>query len=189
MNKIHNKNLALMLALSAAVAVLAGCASSAPVLPEPEIIEIATFPDADGDSIRDTEDSCEYTAKGVLIDSTGCELAIGPIPGLNFDGNDTSLKPQAEAILDRYVDALKRYPELVVGFEGHTDNRGTAASNIELSRERVLSVVRYIVAGGISADRLELFGFGESRPLFANATAEGRLKNRRIEIKIIDGEL
>lgn len=191
MTKNCKLNPALMFALALTGSALAGCAStnSAPVVADSVSEQSGLFPDADGDSIADSEDSCEYTAKGVLIDSTGCELATGPIPGLIFDGNQSTLKPESMAILDRYVDALKRYPDLVVGFEGHTDNRGSAISNEELSKERVLSVVRYVVDGGIGVERLELFGYGESRPLSANATAEGRLKNRRIEIRIIEGQL
>ena len=87
------------------------------------------------------------------------------------------------------VDALLRYPDAVISVEGHTDNRGSAADNLELSKQRVLSVVRYMVSQGMSPDRIKPYGYGESRPRAANATAEGREQNRRIEINIVEGLL
>lgn len=145
--------------------------------------------DSDGDSVADTDDLCADTEARTMVDSTGCEVAMGVVDGLNFGPNETSLSDGANAALDRYVDAMKRYPDVVISVEAHTDNRGPAAGNLELSKERVLSVVRYMVSNGINPARIKPFGYGESLPIAANATAAGRELNRRIEIKVLEGLL
>lgn len=149
----------------------------------------ADLRDSDGDSVINQDDACPDTASRVIVDVRGCEIALGPIAGLNFGPSAVSLPSTAQPILDKYVDAMIRNPELVVSIEGHTDNRGPAAANLELSKERVLSVVRYMVSSGISPDRIKPYGYGESRPRSANATAKGREQNRRIEIKVVEGLL
>ena len=183
--------------LAGLTALAAGCASNTPRVtgtegsaPAAEAAETAlSETDSDGDSVPDSDDRCDDTDLPSLVDSTGCEVDMGVIFGLNFGPNETSLPPGADVVLDRYVDAMKRYPEVVVAIEAHTDNRGPAADNLELSKERVTSVVRYMVASGINPARIKPFGYGESLPIAANATADGRERNRRIEIKVIEGLL
>jgi len=68
-----------------------------------------------------------------------------------------------------------------VRIEGHTDNDGEDAHNMKLSGERALAVKRWLIAAGVSADRLVAVGFGETRPIADNATAEGKAQNRRTE--------
>jgi len=80
---------------------------------------------------------------------------------------------------------LSQNPQLNIVVQSHTDNRGRAASNMELSRQRAVTVVRYLSdIGGIDLARLSAVGFGESEPLQSNNTAEGRRANRRVEIGI-----
>ncbi len=69
--------------------------------------------------------------------------------------------------------------------EGHTDNRGTAEYNRDLSQRRARSVVRALVARGIAAGRLVSEGYGFDRPVADNKTALGRAKNRRVEFTIL----
>jgi len=122
-----------------------------------------------------------------MVDESGCEFTMGVIEGLKFGINELALSNEAAEVLDKYIAVLVRYPDVTVAVEGHTDNRGPAADNLELSKERVLSVVRYMVTNGISPDRIQPFGYGESRPRAANATIEGRELNRRIEIRVLSG--
>lgn len=178
-------------------AVLTGCAAtpSLPSLPSADGsagastlgFRGATSADSDQDSIPDVEDACADTAPSVMVDVRGCELATGAIPGVSFPPAVSSLDANAQQALDAYIEAMMRYPSVVLNVEAHTDNRGTAAANLELSKRRVLSVVRYMLAGGISPDRIKPFGYGESRPRAANATPKGREENRRIEIKVLEG--
>lgn len=173
---------------------IAGCASNSQRVTGTEGLDGSSQTamqdsDRDGDSVPDADDVCAETDAQALVDSTGCEVPTGAIEGLSFGPNETGLSDEAQLVLDRYIDALQRNPNVVVSVEGHTDNRGPAAGNLELSKERVLSVVRYMVGNGISANRIKAYGYGESRPRAANATAEGREQNRRIEIKVLEGLL
>ena len=68
--------------------------------------------------------------------------------------------------------------------EGHTDSQGSASSNQDLSQRRAEAVRDYLVSRGIAGDRLTAQGFGPSRPIADNGTAEGRANNRRVEIVI-----
>lgn len=145
--------------------------------------------DFDQDGIDDDMDDCVGSTSGSLVDATGCEIVTGVIEGLDFAPGATELSVDSRIVLSKLVEVFLRYPEVVVSVEGHTDNRGSAADNLDLSKERVISVVRYMVASGMSPDQIKPFGYGESRPRAANATAEGREQNRRIEINVVEGLL
>jgi OmpA-OmpF porin, OOP family len=99
-----------------------------------------------------------------------------------------SLKaPTAESvqILDEAVDTLKRYPNVRVEVDGHTDSKGTDAYNQRLSERRAKGVYDYLTTHGVDAGRLDgPKGFGESAPIDTNDTAEGRQRNRRTELKV-----
>lgn len=150
-------------------------------LPSVQLLD-PNFPDDDRDGITNVKDSCAGSTSGSLVDDLGCEITLGVIDGLKFAPSETKLSVDSRVALSQLVGVFKRYPELSFSVGGHTDNRGTASDNLELSKQRVLSVVRYMVANGISADRIRPFGYGESRPRAANATVQGREQNRRIEI-------
>jgi outer membrane protein OmpA-like peptidoglycan-associated protein len=80
---------------------------------------------------------------------------------------------------------LKANPEARVTLEGHTDNSGTPAYNLHLSRERAGAVVEFLARQGIGAWRMDSAGYGDTRPAADNSTPEGRMKNRRTEIRIL----
>jgi OOP family OmpA-OmpF porin len=98
-----------------------------------------------------------------------------------FETNSEQLVEQAREALDKVIDAMNRYPQPVVETGGHTDSDGAADYNLALSQSRADSVVAYITAGGIEAERLRSIGFGEAQPIADNSTEEGRLQNRRVE--------
>jgi OmpA-OmpF porin, OOP family len=87
-------------------------------------------------------------------------------------------------VLDEAINILTTEGGIAVIAEGHTDAVGTDAYNQRLSERRAAAVKDYLVKGGISASRIETAGFGESRPVASNETAEGRAQNRRVELKI-----
>ncbi|NQY01631.1 MAG: OmpA family protein, partial [Flavobacteriaceae bacterium] len=68
--------------------------------------------------------------------------------------------------------------------EGHTDSSGDAAYNMKLSIDRANSVAKYLQSKGVTASRMSSKGFGETAPRFDNATKEGQVKNRRVEIGV-----
>ena len=68
----------------------------------------------------------------------------------------------------------------------HTDNQGSAESNLKLSKQRVISVVRYLIRKGVPKTQLRALAYGESRPMVSNDTADGRKRNRRVEFEVVD---
>lgn len=78
------------------------------------------------------------------------------------------------------------YPTTRFLIEGHTDDRGRDAYNLNLSDQRAASVRSYLTGKGIPASRLESKGFGEARPVASNKTAAGRQENRRVELSILE---
>ena len=101
-----------------------------------------------------------------------------------FDFDRSSVKPEAAAILDRLVAFMNENKDKKTTLSGHTDSVGTEAYNQKLSERRVNSVREYVVKKGVDSGRVSGQGFGESKPIADNRTAEGRSKNRRVEIKV-----
>jgi len=81
---------------------------------------------------------------------------------------------------------MKKYPQLRISLEGHTSNEGDPAKNMQLSLRRVTSARNYLAGNGIAENRVEISGFGEEKPIADNSNASGRVKNRRIELRIVD---
>jgi outer membrane protein OmpA-like peptidoglycan-associated protein len=101
-----------------------------------------------------------------------------------FDFDRSTVKPEAAQILDRLVVFMNENKDKSANLAGYTDNVGTDAYNQRLSERRVNSVREYIVGKGVDSGRVAGQGFGESKPIADNKTAEGRAKNRRVEIKV-----
>ena len=93
--------------------------------------------------------------------------------------------PESYSELDRLVALMEQNPKLRISLEGHTDSEGSDRDNQLLSERRAASVRAYLVDAGISNDRLEARGYGQSRPLADNSSEEGRQQNRRTELRIL----
>lgn len=87
--------------------------------------------------------------------------------------------------IDRVVELMEENPEMTIELSGHTDNRGFARQNVELSEERVKTVRKYMIDKGISRRRIKGKGYGASKPIASNLNEEGRRKNRRVEFKVL----
>ncbi|MBI4395668.1 MAG: OmpA family protein [Elusimicrobia bacterium] len=101
-----------------------------------------------------------------------------------FDSESSALIPQALDSVNQISDIIKKYPEDRIIVVGHTDDRGTDVYNERLSMQRAQAVKLQMVARGIPEKSVEVMGQGESQPVAANATDEGRTKNRRVELHI-----
>ena len=101
---------------------------------------------------------------------------------ITFDTGKADLKPDGLATVREIVGLMTSDPTLRLSVEGHTDNVGTAQANKALSMARATSVMKAAVAGGIEQARLTADGFGQERPVADNRSAEGRGKNRRVEL-------
>jgi outer membrane protein OmpA-like peptidoglycan-associated protein len=114
----------------------------------------------------------------------GKQLPSGSEPMIRFDFNKADIKEQYDAILDEVAMVLLEImPEAIVVLAGHTDSTGTEKYNEALSMRRAKAVESYLAdKRGIPLNRLIVKGYGESTPIAANKTEEGRAKNRRVEI-------
>ena len=104
------------------------------------------------------------------------------LEGVNFDNDSAQLHSDADEILDKAVATLREWGDVKVEVAGYTDSASTDAHNQELSTSRASAVRDYLISKGIDASRLTVKGYGESNPIADNGTAEGRLKNRRVEL-------
>ncbi len=105
--------------------------------------------------------------------------------GVNFDFDKSAIRADARPILDEAVATLRNEPDIRISVEGHTDAIGTDAYNQKLSERRARAVADHLARGGISASRMTTEGFGESKPVASNASADGRAQNRRVELRIL----
>lgn len=111
--------------------------------------------------------------------------AVGhtPIYGVYFDTGKADIKPESDATLNEIARLLRTNAALTLHVVGHTDNVGSAAANMELSRQRAAAVVHALVTKyQIGASRLAAAGVGPFSPVATNRTEEGRSKNRRVEL-------
>ncbi|MCS6317853.1 MAG: OmpA family protein [Nitrospira sp.] len=131
-------------------------------------------------------------AKGnVTMKQLGDQLTLGLATTLLFDSGEATLKPGGADVLHRIGSVLKQYPDRSIHVAGHTDNvpiKGRLAktypTNVELSQARAESARQALTDGGMAAAKIEATGHADSRPIASNATAEGRQKNRRVEIVV-----
>jgi len=104
---------------------------------------------------------------------------------IHFNTNKASLKPESMKIIREIAEMLKQHSEVRVRIEGHADSDGAEKYNQDLSERRASSVREALVKEGIESSRMESKGWGESKPVDSNATAEGKAKNRRVEFVLL----
>lgn len=102
-----------------------------------------------------------------------------------FGSGKANILPLSFVILDAVADLLQKNPEIKIRIEGHTDSMGRDDLNMKLSQARAESVMKYLIKKGVTAERLEAKGYGETMPIADNTTPDGRAKNRRVEFVII----
>jgi len=105
-----------------------------------------------------------------------------------FEFDRATIRKEFEKGLDQLAEVLKKYPKLDIVVSGHTDSVGNPVYNQKLSELRAKAIADYLLQRGVSQDRISYIGYGDTRPVAPNTTAEGRAKNRRVEIKIITRE-
>lgn len=141
--------------------------------------------DTDQDGVCDDKDQCPGTPPGTRVDAKGCPLPVAEVASIklkiNFAFDSSKVQEHYFTDLKELADFLKRFSDLQVDVEGHTDSIGTEAYNQKLSQRRAEAVVDVLVNEfGIARSRLDPIGFGESQPVASNDTAEGRAQNRRV---------
>ena len=156
-------------------------------------------PDTDGDGIPDNEDKCPKEPGPAS--NHGCPLLPPPPPkpevkeevkkqlkfaatAVQFETGKAVIKATSNKTLDGVVKILNDYPDYIMIIDGHTDNVGKPAANLKLSKDRAEAVKAYFVKAGIAPERLIANGYGDTKPVAANTTAEGRAKNRRVDMDL-----
>jgi outer membrane protein OmpA-like peptidoglycan-associated protein len=156
--------------------------------------------DSDGDGIVDRVDKCPFDPEvfNGVADDDGCpdpgpalaELQtdrIVVLEPIQFDKKN-KVEPRSHRVLGVVAKLLELHPEILrVRIEGHTDNKGSAIDNLDISKARATAVRRHLIdVAGIDGKRLTAQGFGPDRPVADNKTEAGRAKNRRIEFFILE---
>jgi len=147
-------------------------------------------PDNDKDAVPDVTDQCPNEIGSTTQEPLGCpgnrlavvtDCEVKITQQLHFETNKDKIRPESYPVLDAVADVLGKNPKITLEVQGHTDNKGAAAYNKDLSNRRAQSVMKYLIAHGVSDARLTAMGYGLERPLVDNASASNRALNRRVQ--------
>ncbi len=151
--------------------------------------------DADGDGITDDVDKCPAKAevRNGFEDDDGCPDEVpeavqrftGVIQGITFEQGRADIRRESLPTLDSAYLVLTEFPSIRLEVSGHTSSEGDAQTNQQLSQDRAQAVKDYLVQKGVDPARIQVRGAGSSEPIADNATPAGRMKNRRIEFRIL----
>ncbi len=157
--------------------------------------------DDDNDGVANKFDKCPGTPAGTAVDGSGCALPENKpdvkvfvteedkkvvrdaISNLEFDLGKSTIRSHSFPSLDRVANLLVT-KNFSLKLAGHTDNTGSAALNLRLSKDRAEAVRQYLVSKGANASRIEATGYGQTQPIASNKTAVGRQQNRRVEFTL-----
>lgn len=164
---------------------------------EAGLAEFNGCPDSDEDGVPDLRDDCPNEAG--TIANRGCpekKAEIIPVEvvetidfnteSIEFNFNSATIKSSSYDELDNIIEIMKEFPASRFTVYGYTDNVGPADYNLQLSEERAQAVADYFISHGIDKSRLKAGGFGEKNPVAPNNTPEGRAKNRRVKVKLME---
>jgi OmpA-OmpF porin, OOP family len=145
--------------------------------------------DSDGDGVVDSLDQCLQTPAGAKVDANGCRIVLTEDVSIQlsvkFANNSNVVTDEYRSEIKKVADFMKSYPDTTVVIEGHTDSRGKATYNQQLSEKRAIAVMQYLVAEfGVEQARVSAIGKGEVEPIADNETAAGRATNRRVQAEI-----
>ncbi|MBK7172548.1 MAG: OmpA family protein [Bacteroidales bacterium] len=148
-------------------------------------------PDTDGDGISDKYDLCPSVA-GVAVNN-GCpeikkeeqEVINKAFANLEFETGKSIIKEASKVSLNELADLLIKKAEFKLLLAGHTDNVGKPEANMTLSKNRTLAVKKYLTDHGVTAEKIRTEWYGQTKPVADNSTAEGKQRNRRVEMTIV----
>ncbi len=129
-----------------------------------------------------------YEIPGATVARVGEGITVTFPEGSLFGYDSDALMPTARENMRKFAASLAKYPSTRAMIVGHTDARGTAAYNADLSRRRAEATVDFIVQEGVARTRLDASGRGETEPIATNDTEAGRTQNRRVEVAIYADE-
>ncbi|HWY25268.1 MAG TPA: OmpA family protein [Nevskia sp.] len=156
--------------------------------PAVQVVKVPTgLEDSDGDGVVDAVDKCPNTPPNTRVDGDGCPIPkVVRLEGVTFEFNKTRLRPDSQTILNWVVGIMKKYPDMQVELAGYTDSVGSTAYNLKLSQKRADAVKGYLLEQGVDGSRIQTKGYGKDNPVASNDTDEGRERNRRVELHILN---
>lgn len=152
----------------------------------------AAVADKDGDGVVDAKDKCPNRAGPASrngcpeIKMTAAEKKVitEAVNNVVFLTSSPNLTEYSKGLVAKIATLMKKYPDAKLKISGHTDSSGNDASNLALSKGRAATCLNFLVQKGIAKGRMSSAGFGETKPIAPNNTAEGRKKNRRVEFEL-----
>ena|SRR6187431_18288 len=153
-------------------------------------------PDNDKDTVPDVKDQCPNEIGSTTQEPLGCpgnrlaivtDCEVKITQQIHFETNKDKIRPESYPVLDAVADVLGKNPKITLEVQGHTDNKGAPAYNKDLSNRRARSVMKYLIAHGVSDARLTALGYGLERPLVDNGSAPNRALNRRVQFVRSEG--
>lgn len=145
--------------------------------------------DGDGDGVVDSKDECPDTSAGANVDPKGCYITLTETRevtmNVKFGNNSAEVDPGSYSEVEKLADFMTRYPQTDAVIEGHSDDRGAADYNLQLSQQRAQAVADVLVRRySIDGSRVRAIGYGEERPLVDNDTPANRARNRRVTAQV-----
>jgi OOP family OmpA-OmpF porin len=125
-----------------------------------------------------------FTPSEARVIRQGDDVVISLL-GINFPTGRSTIGAANAGLMSKVQEALALFPDAPIVVEGHTDSQGSDSANLILSQDRADAVKQYIVTNfGRNPERISSIGYGEARPVATNETADGRARNRRIDLVI-----
>ncbi|MFT5659849.1 MAG: OOP family OmpA-OmpF porin [Sulfurimonas sp.] len=140
-------------------------------------------PDYDEDGVPDTRDSCPDTSTEFIVDNVGCPQTA--VLKINFKAKEFIIMDDTLPEVENFALFLldnKSYQAIIYGY---TDSENSTGNNKQLSQKRANAVMEVLIGHGVKLTRLTAIGMGSKNPIAENSTPEGRAKNRRIEIELL----
>ncbi|MDH5828562.1 OmpA family protein [Sphingobacterium faecium] len=150
--------------------------------------------DTDGDGVSDRYDKEPNSPAGAVVDGSGRQIKFpepvaneftesnGYVAPIQFEFDSSVLKTQSYSTLDKVAKEVRDNNSSIT-LDGYASAEGTEAYNVSLSKDRANAVKQYLVNAGVASSKITANGYGEANPVASNATEEGRVQNRRVEIK------
>ena len=140
--------------------------------------------DSDGDGVADSRDSCPKTPQGATVTGDGCAVKI-VLQNIQFELNSHRISGDYSSVIEKVAASLNSRSDIkALTVVGHTDSTGSADYNQSLSEKRAQAVADALAAQGVDQGMMTVKGMGESSPVADNELADGRAKNRRVELKL-----
>ena len=127
----------------------------------------------------------QFLSSGAAVDTVDKTQGWISLDRFYFETGKNTISKESQAQLKNIASILKAYPNAHLKIGGYTDNSGNAQANLTLSASRATAAKNALVALGVAANRLEAEGYGQEHPIADNNTAEGKARNRRVDVRVV----